>query len=76
MLVKDAIKHLQDSYDSEETICLIVWSKVDVHIHNKDMGRPPISDEDAEAIVDTLESNHDATMGITWDSIEYLLFDF
>lgn len=43
----------------------IIWSTEDV------LGvRPDLTEEQADAVLDALEGNHDASVGINWDAIE------
>ena len=43
----------------------IVWSIEDVH-----EVRPDLSDEQAWLVLETCKRNHDANVGITWDTLE------
>ena len=67
MLVKEAIEHLK-AKDPEETIGMVIWLKEDVQSRGGG-----ISDEEAADILDAMENDHDASLGITWDTIEAYL---
>jgi len=47
----------------------IVWNTDDVHQQAEDMGIR-ISERDAENILDRVEANHDASIGVSWDVID------
>lgn len=50
----------------------ITWSTEDV-LANADGIGMPVSESQAEEILDSLRENHDATIGINWDVIsEYI----
>lgn len=67
MLVKEALQKLQ-SMNPDETICMVLWQIDDVKSQSGH-----ISDEDAAGVLDAMENNHDATLGITWDTIDCYL---
>lgn len=67
MRVKEAIEHLK-AKDPEETICMVIWLKEDVQSQGEG-----VSDEEAVNILDAMENDHDASLGITWDTIEAYL---
>jgi len=66
--VKDAIKHLQ-TYKLSDVIALIIWQADDVIERAKERGIK-ITKKQAEEIIEEIDGNHDATMGVTWDTID------
>lgn len=71
MKVKEAIEHL-NNYNPEEEICLIIWTGDDVRtIANQNKKR--LSNKRINEIVSELERRHDASIGVNWDTIEFLV---
>ena len=56
----------QDHVLQNEDSISIVWSIDDV----KDV-RPDLDDEQAMEVLEFVKDKHDATIGITWDTLEY-----
>ena len=56
----------QDHVLTNEDSISIVWCIDDV----KEV-RPDLDDEQAWDVLQTVKDNHDATMGISWDTLEY-----
>jgi hypothetical protein len=71
---EDAIKHIQNYNKPNEHICLIIWNVEDVLGRAKDRGMK-ITKNEAEEIIDIMEHRHDATIGVTWDTIDCYLGD-
>ena len=66
----------RDGYNSENSICLI-WCIEDIKGAMKMRDdKIDISDEECMDILWNMESNHDASFGITWDGIDYHLDEF
>jgi hypothetical protein len=49
----------------------ILWNIQDVKDHGKEHGYPDIADEQAMEILEDVEHNHDASMGVSWETLEY-----
>ena len=74
MRMEEFIKELQERYEPETEIVAVFWQKEDVIWRAEDRGLS-LSDEKAGQIVEALESNHDACIGINWDVIDFHLDD-
>ena len=74
MKVQEAIKHLQDNYELDQEICLIIWGAEDVTIRAEDLG-VEVAPELVDEIIASIERSHDATIGVTWDTIDAAIFD-
>jgi hypothetical protein len=53
--------------------CTIIWNAEDVRAVAKDHYDVAINltDEEIDRILQAMQDNHDATIGINWDTIEY-----
>lgn len=69
--VASVIEHLK-TYHPDEHIAAPIWTETDVLITAKERHQS-ISMEQAQSILDQLDSNHNAEIGITWDSINSAL---
>jgi hypothetical protein len=69
--VEDVINHLK-SYNPKEHIAVAVWSEEDVLERAKERTMK-ITKEEARDIIDRIDRRQDATIGITWDTIDYYL---
>ena len=47
-------------------LCVIVWMPADVTSL-----RPDLSDQQAMEVLAVVESNHDATLGVNWDTLKW-----
>ena len=74
MQVKDVIRHLTEDYEPEDHIAVPIWQTDDVKLRAEERGMK-ITDVDAINIVETMDRKQDATLGITWDTIDALLDD-
>ena len=74
---EEAIRQLQSFHQKGEHVCMIVWSREDVIGYAKnERGHPmKVSNEEADEILDSMESHHDASQGITWLTIDVYLDD-
>jgi len=61
-----------------EGVILTTWNVEDVmgQIDNMDSKFSTLNEEDARCILDSVESNFDASMGICWDTIESAIVDY
>lgn len=65
---EEAIKDLQ-KYNPKDVLAVAVWSIEDVISRGKDR-RMTITKEQAEEIIDMVDRKQDATLGISWDTID------
>lgn len=70
---KEVIEHLQ-GYDEDEEIAVAIWSEVDVLERAKERNMT-ITKEQAKSIIDRIHRKQDATLGISWDTIDCYLDD-
>ena len=70
--VKEIKEHLS-TYPDDAIIAVAIWQAEDVIQKAEDMGKT-VSQEDADDIIDSIHYNHDCTIGITWDTIDYYLY--
>jgi len=66
--IRLALLHLRD-YKPSDHIALIIWTTDDVMEKAKER-HLEITQEEAEGIVDDLQENHDASQGISWNTID------
>jgi len=66
--VSSVIEHLK-GYQPDEHIAVAIWCEEDVfgRAEERDM---TITKEQAQSIIDQMDANHDAELGITWDTID------
>ena len=67
-----SIKMLQDYAENNKETCVLIWIAEDVLGRAKDLDIKCTEDE-ANDILGCMESKHDATIGVTWDTIDYYL---
>jgi hypothetical protein len=72
--IKELIGHLQNSYKPEDVVAVAIWTRDDVLERAKERGLT-ISLEEADQIIDRIDRRQDATLGITWDTIDAYLDD-
>ena len=71
MKVSELIAHLQTHYSPEDYICAPIWQAGDVQQVAEDMLAPKsLNDDQISAVLNSMEKNHDACLGITWETIE------
>lgn len=73
--VRDLIAHLQRNYRPDDHIATTIWQVDDVRCQARERGFA-ISEERAAEILERIDSNHDACLGITWETIHYWLDHF
>ena len=66
--VASLMERLSKQYKPDEYIAVAIWCEEDVLGCAKERGMK-ITREQAQSILDQMESNHDAEIGITWDTI-------
>ena len=69
MKVREAIERLR-KHDLDSTICLDYWCLEDVALvcEQHDI---PLTRGQQEAVLNRVESSHDAELGINWDVLEF-----
>jgi len=67
MKVCEMIEKLRARKDQNEEICAIIWSDDDV----RENSEQELTDEQVKNILNAMECNHDANIGINWDVISY-----
>lgn len=53
----------------------ILWDIEDVKSHGAEHGFPDITDKQAMEILERVEHGHDASMGISWETIEFYIYE-
>lgn len=74
MTIREAIKHLAESYQPDEPCCLILWTSEDVRGVADSMGKK-ITDEQVADVLEHIEHHHDASLGVTWLTLEMAVDD-
>ncbi len=72
--VKELVEHLQDAYKPEDVIAAAIWQVDDVLGQAKEKGIE-ITREQAEGIIDRIDRRQDASLGISWDTLDAYLDD-
>jgi len=77
VIIGKEIERLQRQYkDSlDEHVAVVVWSEDDVLCRAKER-EIKITREQAQDIIDRIDHKQDATLGITWDTIDCYLDDY
>ena len=68
-MVKDVVDNLNRLYQPDEHIAVAIWCEDDV-IGRANERNMSITIEEARGILEDMDNNHDAEMGITWDTID------
>lgn len=69
--IKELIEHLK-GYDETAIVAYDLWQTDDVFQRAKERDIE-ISKEEAEAIIEQMDGAKDASLGLTWDTIDYYL---
>ena len=74
MTVKELIKHLE-GYNPDDVIAYDLWSVDDVMGHSNyyEGHNPPPNTEQAEEVIRRMEHHKDASVGLSWDVLDYHL---
>jgi len=72
MNIQDAINRLTKYYPLDAPVCMVLWLVDDVIKQAKEQG-VDIPPELAAEILESLDDNHDANYGITWETIDATL---
>jgi len=74
MKVSELITHLQTNFSLDDHVCAPIWQAGDVQHVADDMElTAPLSDEQVADVLYSLDKNHDACFGITWETIEHAI---
>lgn len=71
--MKEVIEHLK-SYPPEMHVAVAIWQVCDVQERAKERGIK-LTTEQVEAIIDRMHRKQDATLGISWDTIDCYIDD-
>lgn len=72
--VKDYIEHMKNSYKPEDIVAVAIWQVDDVLGQAKETGIK-ITRKQAEEIIERIDRRQDASLGISWDTIDAYLDD-
>lgn len=72
--IKELIERLQ-WHNPDEHVAVAIWSVEDVKTQAESRNLK-IDDEQAEAIIERIDAKHDASIGISWDTIDCYLDDY
>ena len=71
--VKEVIEHLQsDSFKPDDVVAVAIWQVEDVLERAKE-NKMKITKKQAEEIIDRIDRKQDASLGISWDTIDAYL---
>lgn len=70
--VEEAIKRLH--YSDGQHVAVAIWCEDDVLGRAKELGIQ-CSREQAREIIDSMDNKQDCSLGITWDTIDYYLYE-
>ena len=70
--VEEAIKRLH--YSDGQHVAVAIWCEDDVLGRAKELGIE-CSREKAREIIDSMDNKQDCSLGITWDTIDYYLYE-
>jgi hypothetical protein len=70
--VKEVIEHLSRNYKPDEHIAAAIWCEGDVLGRAKEL-KIKITRKRAQEILDQIDHAHDASIGISWDTIDCYL---
>jgi len=68
-IVAEVIRKLSERYQPNEHIATAIWCEEDVIGRAEERGMS-ITKEQAQSILEQMDANHDAELGITWDTID------
>ena len=77
MTIREAIKRLhQHAHDSgdglDAVVCQVLWLREDIiYCESQNEGMKPLTDDERDDILDSVEEDHDACMGITFDTLQW-----
>lgn len=67
--IGEAVKHLK-GYKRGNHVCMILWSTEDV-ITRAEERDIQLTQEQADRIIDKVDRKQDASVGVTWDTIDF-----
>ena len=68
--VKEHIEKLKKWYNPDDELAIAIWGAVDVKSRAEDMDIE-LTDEQVRDVLSCVENKQDATLGITWDTLDY-----
>ena len=71
---KEVIEHLKRTYTDDAVLAVAIWQVDDVIERAKER-EIEISTEQAEEIIHRIDRKQDATLGISWDTIDFYIDD-
>lgn len=77
MTIREAISVLHqlanESADELDTVvCQVIWMRADIeYCESQSNGMEPLTDDEKDDILNSVEENHDACMGITFDTLNW-----
>ena len=69
MRIRDLIEHLQ-TYDPDDPVAAGIWLAADVEGSAEQLG-VTLTENDVGRILDAIHDDHDANLGITWNTLEF-----
>ena len=73
MKLKDWIKRLSAYKDQEQEICIALWIREDIY-QQAEQNNIYLNNIEAEEILAQMERQQDCNHGITWETIDNLLY--
>ncbi len=70
MIIRDLIVKLQAYVDLDEKICALLWHREDIECEAETKDET-LTDIEVGEVLERMEHNHDATIGVNWDVISY-----
>lgn len=67
MTAEDIVKKFRN-YPPDKVFALAIWQAEDIH-HQATTDGVEVTEDEANDILDSLEHNHDACYGISWDTV-------
>lgn len=77
MTIREAIIVLHqlanESYDELDTVvCQVLWLRADIeYCESQNEGMKPLTNDERDDILASVEEDHDACMGITFDTLQW-----
>ena len=68
--IAEVIKHLQGYQDQEAIVCCPIWQVDDALDRAWDGFSVTLTQEQAEAVIEAADDNHDACIGINWEVLD------
>ena len=72
MTKEEAIKHIEDTVPDGAHICCDIWCEEDIEMQAQDNGYD-LTKQEVRDVLGFIHDQHDATIGINWDTISYAI---